>query len=86
MLSVGRIRRLRRHPALFTQLFQAGFLLHCRHHCRFIRQIMVQAVGTQITRRTVTATVTFDPDVATVAALAQATTNAGYPSTAREVK
>jgi len=33
-----------------------------------------------------TATVTFDPDVATVAALAQATTNAGYPSTAREVK
>ena len=33
-----------------------------------------------------TATVTFDPDVATVAALTQATTNAGYPSTAREVK
>ena len=33
-----------------------------------------------------TATVTFDPDVATVASLAQATTNAGYPSTAREVK
>lgn len=33
-----------------------------------------------------TANVTFDPDVATVAALAQATTNAGYPSTAREVK
>lgn len=33
-----------------------------------------------------TATVTFDPDLATVAALTQSTTNAGYPSTAREVK
>ena len=33
-----------------------------------------------------TATVTFDPDLATVAALTQSTTTAGYPSTAREVK
>ena len=33
-----------------------------------------------------TATVTFDPDVATVAALTHSTANAGYPSTAREPK
>lgn len=33
-----------------------------------------------------TATVTFDPDVSTVAALTQSTTNAGYPSTAREAR
>lgn len=33
-----------------------------------------------------TATVTFDPDVTTIATLTQSTTNAGYPSTALEVK
>ncbi|PIT81077.1 hypothetical protein B9Z40_13415 [Limnohabitans sp. 15K] len=32
------------------------------------------------------ATVTFDPDVATVAALTQSTTNAGYPSTLQATK
>ena len=33
-----------------------------------------------------TATVVYDPDVATVATLVKSTTNAGYPSTARELK
>lgn len=33
-----------------------------------------------------TAVVTYDPDVASVAVLVQSTTNAGYPSAARDVK
>ncbi len=33
-----------------------------------------------------TAIVTFDSDVTTISALTQSTTNAGYPSTVREVK
>ncbi len=33
-----------------------------------------------------TATVVYDPDVATIATLVKSTTNAGYPSSARELK